>query len=93
MSLPRIEDLYDGRTLEQRLARATPGIRGLIDRVLDEGTLTVDEGVELLESQGDDVLAIIAARSRRLSEAWVAVRATDGCCTMSSPLLIGCAWQ
>ena len=61
MSLPRIEDLYDGRTLEQRLARATPGIRGLIDRVLDEGTLTVDEGVELLESQGDDVLAIIAA--------------------------------
>jgi len=67
--LPRIEDLYDGLTLDQRLARATPGIRSLIDRVLDEGTLTIDEGVQLLDSEGADVLAIIAAAD--------AIRAAD----------------
>jgi FO synthase len=61
MSLPRIEDLYDGASLDRRLERANPGIRDLIDRVLDGGTLSVDEGVHLLESSGDDVLAVIAA--------------------------------
>jgi FO synthase len=61
MSLPRIEELYDDLSLDRRVARATPAIRDLIDRVLDDGTLTVDEGVRLLESEGDDCLAIIAA--------------------------------
>jgi FO synthase len=61
MSLPRIEDLHDDVSLERRLSHATPDIRGLIERVLDGGTLTVDEGVRLLDCEGDDVLALIAA--------------------------------
>ncbi len=69
MSLPRIEDLYGGVSLDQRLARATPGVRALIERVLGEKTLDVDEAVRLLESDGDDVLAIIAAAD--------AIRKTD----------------
>lgn len=61
MRLPRIEDVRDDVSLDRRLASATPAIRTLIDRVLDGGTLSIDEGVHLLESDGDDVLAIIAA--------------------------------
>ena len=61
MLSPRIEDVHDDVSLDRRLAYATPAIRTLIDRVLDGGTLSIDEGVCLLESNGDDVLAIIAA--------------------------------
>lgn len=59
--LPRLEELLDDATLDRRLADASPGIRTLVERVLDGGTLDVDEGVRLLESDGPDVLAIIAA--------------------------------
>ena len=59
--LPRLEALHDDVSLERRLAHASPGIRPLVERVLDGGTLDIDEAVRLLESQGDDVLAIIAA--------------------------------
>ena len=61
MLSPRIEELQDDVALDRRLAHATPEIRALIDRVLDGRTLSLDEGVRLLESDGDDVLAIIAA--------------------------------
>jgi FO synthase len=57
----RIEDLFDDVPLERRLARATPGIRALIDIVLDGGTLGIDDTVRLLETDCDDVLAVIAA--------------------------------
>ena len=69
MSLPRIEDLYDGLSLDQRLSRASTTVRTLIDRTLDGGVLDVDESMTLLESTGDDVLALIAAAD--------AVRKTD----------------
>lgn len=59
--LPRLEELHDDVSLERRLAQASPGIRALVERVLDGGTLGIDEGVRLLESEGDDVLALIAA--------------------------------
>lgn len=61
MMLPHIEDLLDDVSLDRRLASASPGIRGLLDRVLEGGSLSVDEGVQLLESDGNDVLAVIAA--------------------------------
>jgi len=61
MPLPHIEELNENVALERRLARATPDIRGLIDRVLDGGTLGVDESVRMLEAEDDDVLALIAA--------------------------------
>ena len=61
MLSPRIEELQDDVSLDRRLAHARPEIRVLIDRVLDGGTLSIDEGVSLLESEGDDVLAAIAA--------------------------------
>jgi 7,8-didemethyl-8-hydroxy-5-deazariboflavin synthase CofH subunit len=59
--LPRLEELHDDVSLERRLAQASPGIRALVERVLDGGTLDIDDAVRLLESEGDDVLAIIAA--------------------------------
>jgi FO synthase len=59
--LPRLEELHDDVSLDRRLAHASPGIRALVERVLDGGTLEIDEAVRLLESEGDDVLAIIAA--------------------------------
>jgi FO synthase len=61
MMSPHIEDLLDDVSLDRRLASASPGIRGLLDRVLEGGSLSVDEGVQLLESEGNDVLAVIAA--------------------------------
>jgi 7,8-didemethyl-8-hydroxy-5-deazariboflavin synthase CofH subunit len=61
MLSPRLEELQDDVSLDRRLTDATLGIRALIDRVLDGGALSVDEGVRLLESQGNDVLAVIAA--------------------------------
>ena len=61
MMQARIDDLFDDVPLERRLARATPGVRALIDVVLDGGTLDVDDTVRLLETDGDDVLAVIAA--------------------------------
>ncbi len=61
MSLPHIEELQDDVSLDRRMSRASATIRGLIDRVLAGNVLDVDESVTLLESEGDDVLAIIAA--------------------------------
>ncbi len=61
MPLPSIESLRDDVSLDARLARATPVVRRLIERVLDGGTLDVDEAVRLLETEDDDVLAVIAA--------------------------------
>ncbi len=61
MQAPYIEDLRQGVTLDRRLAAARPGVRTLIERVLDGGTLSIDDGVRLLETEGDDVLAAIAA--------------------------------
>jgi FO synthase len=61
MSLPRIEDVHDDVALDRRMAAASLRIRSLVDRVLEGGTLDIDEAVRLLESEGDDVLAIIAA--------------------------------
>ena len=61
MSLPPIEALYEGCSLERRLSRASTDVRALIDRVLDGGSLDVDESVRLLETDGDDVLAVVAA--------------------------------
>jgi hypothetical protein len=69
MSLPRIEDVHDDVTLDHRMAAASPAIRSLVDRVLEDGTLSIDEAIQLLESDGDDVLAIIAAAD--------AIRKTD----------------
>lgn len=69
MSLPRIEDLRADVSLDRRLSRASAPVRGLIDRILDGGVLGVDESVTLLESEGDDVLALVAAAD--------AVRKTD----------------
>jgi 7,8-didemethyl-8-hydroxy-5-deazariboflavin synthase CofH subunit len=69
MSLPPIEALYDACSLERRLSRASADVRGLIDRVLEGGTLDLDEAVRLLETEDDDVLAVIAAAD--------AVRAAD----------------
>lgn len=61
MSLPRLEDLSDDLSLDRRLSRASRSVRSLIDRVLAGGVLDVEESVTLLESEGDDVLAAIAA--------------------------------
>jgi 7,8-didemethyl-8-hydroxy-5-deazariboflavin synthase CofH subunit len=61
MRPPDLEDVRDALPLEYRLARATPDVRALIDRVLDGGRLSIDDGVRLLETEGDDVLAVIAA--------------------------------
>ncbi|MCC6764817.1 MAG: 5-amino-6-(D-ribitylamino)uracil--L-tyrosine 4-hydroxyphenyl transferase CofH [Deltaproteobacteria bacterium] len=43
------------------MARASAPVRALIDRVLDRAVLDVDESVTLLDSDGDDLLALIAA--------------------------------
>jgi FO synthase len=61
MRPPDLADVRDAQPLERRLGRATPEVRALLDRVLEGGTLSIDDGVHLLETQGDDVLAVIAA--------------------------------
>ncbi|MCC6850323.1 MAG: 5-amino-6-(D-ribitylamino)uracil--L-tyrosine 4-hydroxyphenyl transferase CofH [Deltaproteobacteria bacterium] len=43
------------------MARASTAVRRLVDRVLDGEVLDLDDSVTLLESDGDDVLALIAA--------------------------------
>ena len=65
----RIEEFQDDVSLDRRLTKARPEIRTLIDRVIDGGTLSIDESVTLLETDGDDLLAVVAAAD--------AVRKTD----------------
>jgi FO synthase len=69
MQAPYIEDLRQDVALDRRLAAASPGVRARIERVLDGGTLSIDDGVRLLGTEGDDVLAVIAAAD--------AIRKTD----------------
>jgi len=61
MQPPRVEDVFEAVPLERRLAAARPGIRAHLERVLAGATLTTDEGVDLLTTEGADVLAVIAA--------------------------------
>ncbi len=61
MLSPHIDAVLDDVSLDRRLAEATPDVRALITTVLDGGTLGIDEAVRLLETEGPDVLAVIAA--------------------------------
>ena len=61
MLSPHIDAVLDGVSLDRRMADASPGIRALVTRVLDGGTLGIDDAVRLLETEGADVLAVIAA--------------------------------
>jgi len=61
MLSPHIDAVLDDVSLDRRLADATPDIRALITTVLDGGTLGIDDAVRLLETEGADVLAVIAA--------------------------------
>jgi FO synthase len=61
MLSPHIDAVLDDVSLDRRMADASPAVRTLITRVLDGGTLGVDDGVRLLETEGNDVLAVIAA--------------------------------
>jgi FO synthase len=59
--LPSIEELHDDVPLEQRLRRASRAVRSAIERVLGDDVLGMDDALALLETEGDDVLAVIAA--------------------------------
>lgn len=61
MLSPHIDAVLDDVSLDRRLAEATSGIRALITTVLDGGTLGIDNAVRLLDTEGADVLAVIAA--------------------------------
>jgi FO synthase len=61
MLSPHIDAVLDDVSLDRRMADASPDVRALITRVLDGRTLHGDDAVRLLETEGADVLAVIAA--------------------------------
>jgi FO synthase len=64
-----IEDIGTDLPLGRRLATATPAFRAVLERALAARELSVDEGVQCLEAEGDDLRALIAVAD--------AVRKTD----------------
>jgi len=64
-----IDEIRAAAPLEQRLRRATPALRAVLDDALANHELSIDDGLVCLAADGDDLLALIAVAD--------AVRQTD----------------
>ena len=64
-----IDEIRAGAPLEQRLRRASPALRAVLEQALTDRELSIDDGLVCLAAEGDDLLALIAVAN--------AVRETD----------------
>jgi FO synthase len=55
------DEIQADAPFEHRFALANPTMRRLLDRALDGGTLSVDDGERCLHAEGGDLIALIAA--------------------------------
>ncbi len=69
MISPRIEDLVAREhPVEQALAAASRPVRTVLDRALDRRELSLDDGLVLLATQGDDLAALLRAADHARAE-------------------------